>query len=213
MNDTVRTYDETRNIELLERLPSRLRVVFALLCALRLLPAYKRFNSHTGRGDPAALDVMVQKLWSDCLEGTMEDDEVKAGAERCLELVPSEDEGWDEETQPYAEDAAAAVAYAYRSRLTANPQEAAWAARRAYESLDRYVQRISGIAPGDPEDELAILSHPAMQAELARQERDLADLATSAKQEDSIKPLEELRKRSEREASIVFDATGGERTS
>lgn len=210
MSDSIQTYDEARNIELLERLPSRLRVVFALLCALRLLPAYNRFNSRTGRGDPGALAVMVQNLWADCLEGTMTDDEARKRSEQCLELVPSEDEGWDEETQPYAEDAATAVAYAYRSRLTANPQEAAWAARRVYESLDRYVQSITELASGDPDDELAILSHPAMQAELARQQRDLADLAALAKLEDTIKPLAEVRERSEREAGIVFDANGRE---
>lgn len=213
VSNATQTYDEARNVERLDRLPSRLRVVFALLCALRLLPVYQRFHSRTGRGDPAALAAMVEKLWADCIGRTMVDDEAKEYSERCLELIPSDDEGWDEETQPYAEDAVAAVTYAYRSRLTGNPQEAAWAARRVYESLDRYVQTITETAPGAPEDELAILSHPVMQAELARQQRDLADLAGLAKLEDAIKPLSELRERSEREAGIIFDATDREQFS
>jgi hypothetical protein len=156
---------------------------------------------------------MVEKLWADCIDRRMEDEEVKRCSEQCLELVPTEDEGWDEETQPYAEDAAAAVAYAYWSRLTGSSQEAAWAARRIYESLDRYVQTITDLAPGDPEDELAVLSHPTVQAELARQQRDLADLAGLMKLVDTNKSLVALRERSEREAGIIFDASGGELSS
>jgi uncharacterized protein YjaG (DUF416 family) len=209
VSNAIFTYDEAGNVKLLERLPSRLRVVFALLCALRLLPAYQRFHSRTRRGDPKELGAMVEKLWADCIETTMQDDEVGKYSARCVELVPSEDEGWDEETQPYAEDAAAAVAYAFRARQTGNPQEAAWAARRIYESLDRYVQTITEVAPGDPEDELAIMSHPAVQAELARQQRDLADLAELAELDDITQPLRGLRERSEREARAFFDASGG----
>lgn len=209
MSDVIRTYNEVRNVDVLKRLPSHLCVVFALLCAFRLLPAYQRFHSRTGRGDPGALDTMVESLWGDCIGKTLEDEEVRKCSEHCLGLVPDEDEGWDEETQPYAEDAAAAVVYAYRSRLTGDPQEAAWAARRIYESLDRYVQRITEISLDDHDAEREILSHPVMQAELARQERDLADLVGLAKLDDNvITSLRELRERSEREAGIIFDATG-----
>lgn len=211
MSNVIRTYNEASNVAILRRLPSRLRVVFALLCAFRLLPTYQRFHSRTGLGDPEALDTLVESLWVDCIDKTLEDEGVRKYSEQCLDLVPNEDKGWDEETQPYAEDAAAAVVYAYRSRLTGDPQEAAWAARRIYESLDRYVQTVMEISLHDPETERAILSHPAMQAELARQERDLDDLVRLAKLEDDVvTSLRELRGRSECEAPMIFAATGAE---
>lgn len=206
MTDTTdHQYDEARNVEALGRLPARLQVVFALLCAFRLLPAYRRFHARTGRGDPRALVEMVEALWADCVARTMGEDQAAERAEKCLQLIPSEDEGWDEETQPYAEDAAAAVAYAYRSRLTASPQEAAWAGRRLFEAVDHHVHRITKPATGAPEAEAESRSHPLIRAEVERQERDLYDLEGLARLEALARPLEELRERSEVEAESIFE--------
>jgi hypothetical protein len=111
-------YDEASNLQLLGRLAAPLRVVFALLCAIRILPLYRRFHSATGRGDPAALEAMAERLWGDIAGAQMSAEELKSAAEHSLSLVPSETDGWDEETQPFAEDAAAALAYAFLSLLT-----------------------------------------------------------------------------------------------
>ena len=62
---------------------------------------------------------------------------------------------------------------------SADPQEAAWAAGRAYDSLDFFVSTRDNISPSDPGAEIVILSDPMIQAEFERQARDLADLSSA----------------------------------
>jgi hypothetical protein len=126
-------------------------------------------------------------------------------ANTIIGLVPSEDDGWDEETQPYAEDAAAALAYAVRARLSGSAQDASWAARRVYEAIDHYVTATSGLSVNSPEAEVKILSDARIQAELARQTRDLEELAELSKRAAGNEDLREKRGRSEREADNFFD--------
>src|SRR5512138_1845994 len=158
-------YDESRNLDLLKRLPLKLRVVFALLCTARIFPAYRRFHNRTQRGDPAMLGLLMERLWRDIHGDTMTRDEVEAALDRATKLVPSEVDGWDEDSQPYAEDAAAALAYALRARLTGDPQEAAWACRRVYEAADHFAIATTGLPVGGSESERAVLLHPIVQAE------------------------------------------------
>jgi uncharacterized protein YjaG (DUF416 family) len=201
-------YDEAANVRRLAQLPAPLRVAFALLSGMRILPRYRCFHAATGRGDPASLEAIAERLWGDVLGDRMSNDEIKSTADSCLALVPSEEDGWDEATQPFAEDAAAAVAYAVRSRLTGEPQEGAWAARRAYETVERYVVATTGLSLDDPEDELTVLSHPLVQAELARQQRDLEDLTALSAEASTHSALRHLRDRSQQEAA-AFLGTGG----
>jgi hypothetical protein len=201
-------YDEAEIIERLKYLPVRLRAAFALLAALRILPTYARFHTRTGRGDPSALTALVERLWRDVRGEWMTAREAQAVADQAMRLVPSEEDGWDEDSQPYAEDAAAAVAYGLRARLTNDPQEAAWAARRVYESADHFAVTVSRQTSGNHPDEQAILAHPVVQAELARQTRDLAELAELAKSATDDTQLVQMRQRSEREAESFFQHRG-----
>jgi uncharacterized protein YjaG (DUF416 family) len=198
-------YDEVEIVQKLWQLPVRLRALFALLCALRVLPSYARFHSKTGRGDPLALEALSERLWQDLTGNTMAASELQLAVDSALRLVPAEDDGWDEETQPYAEDAAAALAYALRARVTGDPQEAAWSARRVYEAADHFALGNAGEAPSSPTDERRALSHAVVQGELARQQRDLRELAeVAAAQTGADARLDELRKRSQQEAAKFF---------
>jgi uncharacterized protein YjaG (DUF416 family) len=197
-------YDEPANIKLLKRLSVRLRVVFALLCTMRILPSYRRFHSRTGRGDPTVLETLIERLWRDVAGDEMTSEELQSALERVMESIPSEEDGWDEETQPYAEDAASAVAYVLRARLTGDPQEAAWASRCAYEAIDHSVIAKTGLQIGGPTNETVILLHPLVQAELARQQRDLKELEDLERSGSIDVRLSELRKRSEDEAAFFF---------
>ena len=207
---TIYAYDEASNIAQLQQLPLRLKVLFALLAALRILPAYGRFNAKTGRGDAAALQELADRLWLDVIGQPMTDAEARASADRALALVPLEDDGWDEETQAYAEDAAAALAYAFRVRVTDDPQEAAWAARRVYEAADHLATTTSALAVGAATNERVILSHPVVQAELTRQRRDLQEVAELARRNVIDKEIAQLRARSEAEAASFFGGSVGE---
>lgn len=197
-------YDESSNREALGLLSPPLRVAFALLCASRLTYAYEHFCERTGRGNAVAFRAAFERLWLDALGvEAMTVTEVADTAELCMRLVPSEEDGWDEETQPYAEDAAAALAYAARARMTNDPQEAAWAARRVYEAVDRWVLVETGLPVGDASRERAIQQHPRIQAELSRQKRDLAELGMGDGRIDPSR-LEEMRQRSRAESACPF---------
>jgi uncharacterized protein YjaG (DUF416 family) len=184
----------------LERLPPPFRTAFAATVAERLLPAYEHFARRTGRGDSAKLVAILQRLWLD-LEGNGTSAERNDDIAVCMNLIPQEDSGaWIAE-QAYAEDAAAALAYALRSRKTGAAQEAAWAGRRAYEALDHFIIAQEDIDTNEEGAELRVLSHPLVQAELSRQRRDVSELMNK---DNLVEVVDRLRKSAKAEAETVF---------
>jgi uncharacterized protein YjaG (DUF416 family) len=195
-------YDEDLLSAKLDPLPARSKALFAWLVALRLLPAYRRFHTKTGRGDPAALRALSERLWRDFQGDTMSEDELQAASDLAERLVPTEDDGWDEQTQANADDAAAALYYALRARATDDAQVAAVAARRAYDTFDYLIaQAHESITPAAEE---AILAHPLVQAELARQQQDLEEIIELAVTNAPVLAYEPLRERSETLASKLW---------
>jgi hypothetical protein len=126
--------------------------------------------------------------------------ELRAERDRCVALVSSDEdhEPWIDE-QPYADDACSAIAYALRALDTGEPQEAAWAGRMGYEAADHHVMRRLGVE-GEPQ----VLAHPIVQAELARQRRDV-DALLGARC-DSVELFVGLRERARREGPGFFAA-------
>ena len=181
----------------LAELPPRLQAAFAAACAERLFPAYVDFWKRAGRGDQVALAATLERIWKNLLgDGAMGTGDIRAEPSRTMELIPGEsDEPWVSE-QPYGEDAASAVAYTLRALDSGAPQEAAWSARRAYEAVDHHVMHRLGIA-----DDERVLSHPLVQAELARQQRDLGELRAATQE---LEVIDRLRYRARAEAPLVF---------
>jgi len=99
-----------------------------------------------------------------------------------------------------AEDAVASIIYALRTRLSGSSQEALWAARRAYESLDQHVMSRLNKVVVTPDIERRVLADPLIQAELERQQRDLSDLVESSNQADLARRIVRLRDRAKRDA-------------
>lgn len=204
---TMRRFDENCLVLKLKELPRELRVAFAAACAQRQLPAYEAFHQETGEGDPAALAGMLERVWQDLSGRPMATDDLRSMIDRCMVLTPSEEavDHWTDH-HAYAEDASASVAYALRTRLTGEAQEAAWAARRAYESLDQYVIRQLGIDVNEPRAEDRIVGHPLIQKELEREERDLEELATGPDRSSAPDVLvAALRARAEEEGTHFFN--------
>ena len=202
-------YEEAKIISALDRLSDRFRTVFALLCATRLLPAYRRFHSLTGNGDPPAVDSLADRLWADCLEEPQDEAHLQDALERIMALIPTEAEGLHLEFQATAEDAVAALAYAYRARLIGSSREAAWAARRAYEARDTVVEGLldrEGTACEEPKTRL---SHPFVQRELAHQQKDLERLAKLEAAPNATEQLVNLKEESERNADTCGDTDQG----
>ncbi|MCC6334914.1 MAG: hypothetical protein IT380_13135 [Myxococcales bacterium] len=102
--------------------------------------------------------------------------------ETLMSLVPQEDSingPWTQDATN-AQNAGMAAIYALRTKLLGDPQEAAWAARVAYEALDNFVINSEDIDRNVRGAELRVLAHPLVQAELARQLSDIQDLKMHA---------------------------------
>ncbi|XXY44276.1 DUF416 family protein [Sorangium sp. So ce269] len=196
-------FDEAQLIKDIERLAPRHRVAFAAACAERLRPAYLTFSARTGRGNPRQYEAILDLLWSDLDKQRMTDAEVSAHMEICMALIPQEDDGpWINE-QASAEDAGAALAYALQCRQSGQSQEAAWAARCAYEALDHYVITDEGLDMNIPGTETRVLSHPLVQAEFDRQRRDIRELS-DAKEHEFAETIHRIRERARTEAATFF---------
>ena len=137
-------YDEPALLERLTAGPARARALFAASCAERVFGLYARA--------PERLRAALDAAW--------EGENVARWLQGAEALVPDDD--------PYGENAAAAVAYALRTRATDEPKEAAWAARQVYEAADfaaqQQLESLDLNAPG-AEDQLADL--PVVQEALA----------------------------------------------
>ncbi len=128
--------------------------------------------------------------------------EIEAKIDACMQLIPQEDLRQWENGQTYAENAATSVVYALRCRQTGKSEEALWAARRAYETLDTFVINTEDIDTNIPGVEARMLSHPLIQAELGRQQRDLDEL-----QRGEV-TVQGLQKRAKAEATDFLPETG-----
>lgn len=173
-------FNEVELMRKIEQLPTRLRVAFAAACTERMTVAYGRFSNLNNRGDALAFNTILSRLWSDLVGDTMSDAEVDEHIESCMKLIPREDCGPRVFEQPAAEDAASALVYTLRCRRDGKAQEAAWAARRVYEALDYFVINNEKIDANAAGAEARVLADPLVQAELARQERDIDELARGA---------------------------------
>ena len=173
------------------------RVAFAVSCAERLFPAYAEFSNQTGRGSPETLATLLERVWQHLLGERMLSEDISASLHLCMTLIPDESDGPWVDAQPYADDAATATAYALRALETGKAQEAAWAARRAYEAAGHHVAHRLGI-----KSEAMIRAHPVVVRETSRQRRDL-DLLLAANQEP-VGYFVRLRDRAKSEAFMFF---------
>jgi uncharacterized protein YjaG (DUF416 family) len=198
-------FDEPDLVARLARLPSKPRVAFAALCAERQLPNYIRFSERSGLGNPNVLKEALESIWQDVQRQPLAKSELETILERCMALVPSGEEDTEEETA-YAEDAAASVVYTIRARLADDPQEAAWGARCAYDTLDYFLMSQIDSTSVTREHEKFVLSHPLVQAEFQRQQADLKDLELASSEKSlPASVISELRDRARRDAELFLN--------
>lgn len=198
-------YDETALVSQLDLLQAPVGVAFAFACAERIVPAYRAFHALTGYGDPLMLESTLELLWK-----ALEDDSVAKPAleqhiQACDALFLKEDAGSPWLLHSAANDALAAVYYGIRCWRTGEAQEAAWAARRVYEALDRAVIERSGIDVNAGGAERTILEDSLIQAELERQARDLTELRQT-EDRDVASVFRRLRERARKEGQETVAA-------
>lgn len=162
------TYDETDLAMRLSALSAPARTAFAGACSCRIATAAAL------RGSDMHLAFQAIDLIRDFSAGRpiAKLDELEA---ELIASIEGEDDapGFD---ASIVEDALAAASYALRCAADGDPMNAAWAARRAYEAVDRYAGLRQNETAFTDQVEAAILSHPLVQSELQRQRRDVDDL-------------------------------------
>jgi hypothetical protein len=198
-------FDESDLIARLARLPSKLRVAFAALCAERQLPNYIQFSERSGWGNPTVLKDALESIWRDVQGQPLTKAELETILERCEPFIPTGEEDTKEETA-YAEDAATSLAYTIEARLTDDPQKAAWAARRAFNAVyDSIMSEIDSTTITREHQEF-VRSHPLVQAELRRQQADLKELQlASAEKSFPASVISKLRDRARRDAELFLN--------
>ena len=196
-------YNEEQLINELARVPEKLRVVYAATCAERFFPAYERYLKQSGKKYEVNLKDHMERLWLDLCGNTMSDSEIDDAIDECMTVIQEiNDSKWSSGSEA-ADCAATSLCYAFRCRKTGDPQEAAWAVRRVYDGLDNLIINQENIDTNQPGGESKVLAHPLMQAELARQRRDLHELL-EFRGEDISELAVRLRKRAEAEAHTLF---------
>ena len=171
----VYSFDEGKLVDELGVLSNRARIAFAAAAATQQLGNYERFARESEAGNEQRPREIAAQLWADLKVAVVDHATWSAKLDEVMSLLPEESDDWVI-GYALADDALSSLAYSIRCLLTLEPQEAAWAARRAYEAADQAAIRVLGVQPGLPETEAAIRSHDFVQRELARQRNDLFQL-------------------------------------
>ena len=194
-------YNEDLLIDKLEKLPTRLRVLYAATCTERLFPAYECYLEKSAKRVEHNLQALLQRLWLDVSGEAMSDSEIENGIDKCMnEIQDINDSDWIDEA---AEGAASSLCYALRCRKNGEAQEAAWATRVLYDTLDHFVINKEDIDINESGAEDRVLAHPLMQAELARQHRDLEELLFF-EDKNIVDLVSRLRERARTEPHMFF---------
>jgi hypothetical protein len=161
-------YDERELVRTLSDISKARRTAFALACAQRL---YEEVIITAAVGDVGArLERVGSDLWRALESG--DDSELPRFEAGLIEIMPDEDADGSFEGA-VLEDACASLVYAIRCFGHESVQNAAWSARRAYDTCDRYASRSLNTTSYNASAEAQILSHNVVQNELARQKRDI----------------------------------------
>jgi len=178
-------YNEEHLLVQIEELSQVQKTTFAAACAERLQPLYARFISEKGE-PPVSLAGILDKIWAS-IAGDIND--IASEALKAESLVPDEDDSWELVTG-YAQNAAAATAYAGRTWIENGAQEAVWAARQVYEAADLASQHSTEDSSMD-----ANLSSRIVQLALAGIQDDLASVTSQSM------PWAEVRERARQQST------------
>jgi len=172
MAESMLNYNEAQLLDVLKAMPPDSRLACAAAAATRLVPACERFAAlHATPGRGRARQIAAA-MWH-CIEGNDPNPpNWRAVLNEVMGMIPGEDVEGGMVTQ-LAEDALACMAYALRSLLTDDSQQAAWALGREYDATDQAAVALMGIVPKNAKQEAKILSHPLVQRALGRQYQDM----------------------------------------
>ena len=153
-------FNEAALVSHLDALKPKERAAFALACVRRLVPSIRTDQQTVG----------LVRACLELLEASLVDDAAPRQAlnEALARL---------EKSPKLDDDAVASARFALRARLRGASQDAAWAARRAYDARDQRVWDELGLKFSDPGAEAQVLANPLIQLELHAQRQDIEALS------------------------------------
>jgi hypothetical protein len=182
-------YDETSLKQKLASIPIAKAAAFAAAAATRQIANYEDSAHKLGLASSRYREITAQ-LWDLIPSNCPETVGLDALHDEVMDMfAPESSDQWLRVA--LVEDAVSSLAYAIRFVLSHDAQEAAWAARHAYEIADQVTIAKLDVIPGDPVAENAVLSDVIVQRELGRQLRDIA-LLESDSDDKSVKALHDL---------------------
>jgi uncharacterized protein YjaG (DUF416 family) len=178
-------FQENSLLAKMQALSQKSRMAFALAASNRLLKCFDEFASEHNISNRAVPRLVAARLWEHLVDSRElpTNQQANEWLVEVMDLMPQENHQWSE-ALPLAEDAIASLAYVLRCLISGKAEEAAWAARRAYEAADQYAIQVLGLDLNDKGTEATILAARVVQQELIRQERDL--LLTEEEQFDVL---------------------------
>lgn len=163
-------FDEANLVNILSGCSVKKRVAFAAATAARQINNYRWYAEKYEKSKEYELQNNMNLIWESLASDTIDHNRLQAHLTEVMNLMPDDNDEWDVR-HTLAEDAVSSAAYSFRALLTSAPQEAAWAARRAYEAADQ--ASIINLRDQSTFTEFEVLSHKYVQRELGRQLRDI----------------------------------------
>jgi hypothetical protein len=200
-------FDEETLLAQLNQLSPRLRAAFAVSCAERLYPMCERMSETAGIGDGVLMRRVLDRVWLGIREGDLEEREIRSLIELVEKLGPTENyEVTGADSRADIDSPSVALAYALESLLPSRARSALCAAREAFEVLWVYEDRDESFwsTPPTAEQLAAHTAKALLQAELRRQEQDLADLASVEHAGQLPSKVDLLRRRAGEDAITFF---------
>jgi uncharacterized protein YjaG (DUF416 family) len=163
----------------LELLSENLKVALSAACAQRQEKMYSVFAERSKTGDLALFTRALDSMWREVLADQRSRNDFKILDDQVTALIPSP-VARHGIYMAHAEFAVLSLAYCISARVSGNSSDVIHAARQCFESIDNFLlsptEKTPEIDQSHPNFEAQILTHPLMQAEHLRQERDLSDV-------------------------------------
>jgi len=190
--------------DVLDELPANAKVILAATCVQRHSEVYRAFARCSNLRRSADFGRILDSIWRDASSEQLSREQLAQMQERALKLVPGQ-----ARTGVYdanAEMAALSLAYCVGTRISGKTSDLLYAARQAFVSIWTFLVNPIGRTPQidmtSPGAVAQFESHQLVQAEHARQERDLSDVRRMLDErraaEKIVNYLEERSKAEER---------------
>ena len=162
------------------------RLTFALSCAERMLPNYRRFVRENDWGDPLVLREALDLGWSWLENHRISSDAARRLRDACFEQAPHT-EDFSSILVSSALDAANSAANIAELLIEPDVEKAVEIASYGRDTVDMYVQELEDMPPNAPDLEERIRRHEMMQRELTRQREAIEAIEAGIQPEDAAR--------------------------